>query len=181
MDAVCAGNLNLAFATVVEYIESVAKMKADREDVTGKTSCRHTESLVEQLSVLCQQQIEDSTADLNKELLAKIEDLGRTFASVKQNIESKVSRIEEEIVTLKSDLDDYSHEKQASDQSELERSSPSNFGVRKGVSSLKWRRELLRTSFERSRTEKCSRLLCPSRKPRELMETITITSPSSAK
>jgi chromosome segregation ATPase len=132
---------------------------------------------------MSQQQIEEATSDLRKELLEKIEDLGRAFESVKHNIETKIAITEEEISSLKSEFDEYSMTKRNSVDFQVDKSSISARKVRESVhlSSLRPRRELLRSCFERGRAERVTRLMTPCKKSHELKEAIIITTPLSQK
>jgi cysteinyl-tRNA synthetase len=104
LEFVESGELNLAFSAMLEYFDAIAGTKAERNDVTGTATQAYAESLVDRLSLISGQQIDEVMDHLNRELTAKVDSLVAAFTDMRDSIEIKMIDLENEIVGLEESL-----------------------------------------------------------------------------
>jgi hypothetical protein len=180
MDCICSDNLDLAFAVFVRHLEKVGRKKAERADVTEKTTQRYVQSLFDRLGVMYRDQIEESAGVLEQALLEKVELLNSTFQGVRNNIEKKVATMEREIEGLHWEMASFRWPDESLRTTTTNRRAPVKPSARDRArtSNLSRRRDVLRSSFERRRIP---RPIPVSKAAHELRETLTVTSDFSPK
>jgi hypothetical protein len=144
-----SGDLRLAFSAILRHINTIAQTKADRNDITGKTTLAYTDSLFNRMAVISCRQIESSTAELASALAARIDSLSKEFTDLRDVIETKVVNLEADVLDLEDQVRRMPNMKTRVKKDET------GFTVREksdsAITNITPRRQALRRSFDMAR------------------------------
>jgi hypothetical protein len=106
VDFIRCGELKLAFSTMLRHMDSIAKTKAERNDVTGKATKKYTESLSDRLTLISGHEIDDATHSLRCALSARLASFQAEFREARAALEGELGVMERNVAQLNRDLED---------------------------------------------------------------------------